>query len=74
MGRLLKTLIFDDEISLSLLDTTDVVNEAIKIHKLSPLAAAALGRTMTAVAFLASNLKNASDNLSVTIVGDGVGG
>lgn len=74
MGRLLKTLIFDDEISLSLLDTTDVVNEAIKIHKLSPLAAAALGRTMTAVAFMASNLKNASDNLSVTIVGDGVGG
>ncbi len=74
MGRLLKTLVFDDEISLSLLDTTDIVNEAIKIHGLSPLAAAALGRTMTAVAFMASNLKNDTDNLSVTINGDGVGG
>jgi len=74
MGRLLKTLIFNEEISLSLLDTTDIVNEAIKIHGLSPLAAAALGRTITAVAFMASNLKNDSDNLSVTIHGDGVGG
>ena len=75
MGRLLKTLVFDEEISLSLLDTTDIVNEAIKIHNLSPLAAAALGRTMTAVAFMASNLKNDTDNLSVTIHGDdGVGG
>ena len=74
MGKLLKALIFDDEISLSLLDTTDMVNEAINIHGLSPLAAAALGRAMTAVSFMASNLKNDDDNLSVTINGDGVGG
>ena len=74
MGKLLKALIFDDEISLSLLDTTDMINEAINIHGLSPLAAAALGRAMTAVSFMASNLKNDDDNLSVTINGDGVGG
>ena len=65
MGTILKTLMFDQEISVSLLDTTDIVNTAIEYHHLSPLSAAALGRTMTAVAFMASNLKNQSDNLSV---------
>ena len=74
MGRMLKSLIFDEEISLTLIDATDIVDEAIRIHSLSPLAAAALGRTMTAVAFMASNLKNETDNLSVTIHGNGVGG
>ena len=74
MGTILKTLMFDQEISVSLLDTTDIVNTAIEYHHLSPLSAAALGRTMAAVAFMASNLKNQSDNLSVTINGDGVGG
>lgn len=74
MNRILKTLIYNNEISLALLDTTDMVNEAIRLHKLSPLSAAALGRTMTITTFMASTLKNASDKLSVTIKGDGVGG
>ena len=34
MGKIYKTLIFDNRISLAVLDTTDVVNEAIKIHGL----------------------------------------
>ncbi len=75
MGRILKTLLYDGDISLSILDTTDIVNTAIEYHGLTPLAAAALGRTMTAVAFMAaSSLKNDDDRLSVTITGDGVGG
>lgn len=74
MNKLLKGLIFNDEISLSVLDTTDMVNEAIKIHNLSPVAAAALGRTLTVCTFMASNLKNDRDKLSVTIAGDGAGG
>lgn len=71
MSRLLKTLIFDNQLSLAVLDTTDMVNEAIKKHKLSPVSAAALGRTLTACTFMASGLKNESDNLSVTVAGDG---
>ena len=59
---------------MSVLDTTDMVNDAIKIHGLSPVCAAALGRTLTVCTFMASNLKNDSDKLSVTIAGDGVGG
>lgn len=74
MNRLVKTLIYDGQMSLCVIDSTDLVNEAIKIHKLSPLSAAALGRTLTVTSFMCSGLKNDSDKLSVTIVGDGVGG
>jgi len=74
MDRILKTLIFNNEIALTLLDTTKMVNDAIKIHNLSPLTAAALGRTLTATAFMCSNLKSEQDSLSVSIKGDGVGG
>ena len=74
MNKLLKGLIFNNEISLSVLDTTDMVNDAIKIHKLSPVCAAALGRTLTVCTFMSSNLKNEKDKLSVTINGNGAGG
>ena len=74
MGRILKTLIFDGNISLSLIDSTDIVQKAIEYHNLSELTAAALGRTMTASIFMASNLKSEGDKLSITVSGDGVGG
>ena len=74
MGKLFKALVFNDQMSLSILDTTDIVNKAIKYHDLTPLTAAALGRTLTACTFMASGLKNDTDNLSVTIAGNGVGG
>jgi len=74
VNKLLKTIVFDNEITLSVLDTTDMVNEAIRIHNLTPLAAAALGRTLTVCTFMSSNLKNRGDKLSVTIKGDGIGG
>ncbi len=74
MGTIYKTLLFDGKISLSILETTDIVNEAIKFHKLTPLTSATLGRAMTASLFMASNLKNEGDKLSVSVCGDGVGG
>lgn len=74
MDRVLKALIYNNEISLTILDTTAIVNRAIEYHGLTPLAAAALGRTMTAATFMSTNLKNKGDTLSVTIKGDGPAG
>ncbi|MBR2336856.1 MAG: Hsp33 family molecular chaperone HslO [Clostridia bacterium] len=74
MGKLFKTLIFDGEISLSVIDSTDIVNEAIKFHNLTPVCAAALGRVLTVTAFMSSSLKHEDERLSVTIEGDGKGG
>lgn len=50
---------------------TDVVNEAQKRHKLSPLASAALGRAMTGALLLAANLKN-KEALTLKIAGNGI--
>ena len=71
---ILRGLIYNEEVSLAVADTTALVNEAIRIHGLSPLSAAALGRTLTVAAYMCSSLKTEGSALSVTIKGDGVGG
>lgn len=69
-----KTLVCGGEVSLAVLDTTALVQETIARHALSPVAAAALGRTMTATAYLCSWLKGEESSLYVTVKGDGAGG
>ena len=71
---ILRGLICGGEVSLAVADTTRLVNEAIRLHGLSPLSAAALGRTLTAAAYLCSALKEERGALSVTIKGNGAGG
>ena len=72
--KILRGLMCDGEVSFAVADTTRLVNEAIRIHGLSALSAAALGRTLTAAAYLCSSLKEESGALSVSVKGDGVGG
>ena len=74
MSAIHKTLIWGGQVSLAVLDTTQIVNEAIRRHGLTPVAAAALGRTMSATAYLCSWLKADKSTLSVSIEGGGVGG
>ena len=50
--------------------TTDVAAEAIRRHDCYPVAAAALGRTMTGALLLAANLKN-KEAVTVKFKGDG---
>lgn len=73
-SKILKTLVWEKQVSLAVLDTTALVNEAIARHRLTPVAAAALGRTLTATAYLCSWLKGADSALSVTVNGGGAGG
>lgn len=74
MDVLYKGVAFGGEISLTVIEATQMINEAINIHGLSPLAAAALGRTLIASTFMSSTLKTEGDRLSVTLSGNGVGG
>lgn len=74
VSKIYKALVFGEAVSLAVLDTTALVNEAIRRHRLSPVATAALGRTMTATAYLASWLKEDSSSLSVSVAGGGAGG
>lgn len=56
------------------INSKEMVNDAIKFHNLSPTAAAALGRTLTATAMIGVMLKNKNDSVTVTFNGDGVCG
>ncbi len=50
-------------------DTTNLVKEAQNRHQLSPYAAGALGKLLTAAVMLASDLKNEADLLTISIAG-----
>jgi len=51
--------------------TTEMVQEAHRIHGTSGVATAALGRTLTAAAMMARTLKNDRDVLTIQVKGDG---
>lgn len=51
--------------------TTELVEEARKIHGLSATASAALGRTLTASVIIGSMMKNDNDSSTITVKGDG---
>ena len=75
MDRILTGTVFGGHARVAVITLTDAVNEEIKLHDLSPLSAAALGRTMTAGAYLGVNLKNKEDVFSISVKGSGcIGG
>lgn len=51
--------------------TKETVNEAQRLHGLSPVATAALGRLLTGAAIMGAMLKNDQDILTITAKGDG---
>lgn len=51
--------------------TTDLVNKAHEIHDTSPIATAALGRTLTVAALMGQGLKNDTDSVTLQFRGDG---
>ncbi len=75
MDSIVKGTLFNGFARVAIISIKDAVNEEIKIHDLSPLSAAALGRTMAAGVYLGANLKGKNDSYSITIKGDGcIGG
>ena len=57
-----------------MIDSSGIVDEAIRLHHLSPTAAAALGRTLTAASLIGVMLKDPADTATLTFDGDGVCG
>ncbi|MDE6104417.1 MAG: Hsp33 family molecular chaperone HslO [Clostridia bacterium] len=74
MNKLYKTLIYDNEVSLSVLETTDLVNDAIKIHNLDENSAKTLGGLLTCCAYMSGCLKSERGAVSLTVKGDGEAG
>lgn len=70
MGKIYKVMLNKDAV-VCVIDGKDIVEEAIRLHTLSLTAAAALGRSLIAGAFMGSALKDDAHKLSVTIDGGG---
>ncbi len=51
--------------------TTELTNDAQRIHHTYPVATAALGRTLTAAAIMGAGLKNETDSATIQFKGDG---
>ena len=65
----------DAQIRAFAITTRNLVEKARKIHDLSPICSAALGRLMSGALMMGDMLKNEKDALTVTVDGDGpIGG
>lgn len=69
--RIKKFLAYNGRISVICADTTNLVEEARKIHDLSPVCTAALGRVLTITSIMGIEMKNKSDKITVQIKGNG---
>ncbi|MDW8801281.1 Hsp33 family molecular chaperone HslO [Clostridium sp. A1-XYC3] len=69
--KLVKATASDGNIRIIAAITTELVNEAVKIHDCAPTAAAALGRMVTAGSIMGSMLKSEKDSLTLKISGGG---
>lgn len=67
MNKLYKALVYDKQVSLSVLDTTDLVNKAISIHGLDAPSAVLLGGLLTSCAYMAGCLKSDRGAVSITV-------
>jgi molecular chaperone Hsp33 len=72
MDQLVRGNSMDGAIRVFSIVSTDLVNEAQKIHHTYPVATAALGRLLTGAAMMgAAGLKNADDSITLQVKGDG---
>ena len=71
MSNLLRTLIFNDEVSLTIADTTEIVREGMRFHGLSSASAYLYGRGMSAMTYMSSCLKEETGEISLSLKCDG---
>jgi molecular chaperone Hsp33 len=72
--RLIQCVAAEGMVRISLIDGTNLVKEARRVHNLSRVATAALGRQLMMTAIMAADLKAESDLVSTIIKGDGPAG
>ena len=69
--RLVKFMSHADMVTISCIESTELVEEARKIHKMNPTPTAALGRTLTMGAMMGAMLKGENEKVTIQILGDG---
>ena len=71
MDEIKKYLACEGRVNIICAETTELVEEARKIHDLSPVATAALGRMLTMGSIMGSNLKDAEESITLQIKANG---
>lgn len=69
--RLIDCLAYDGKVSIKCISSTDMVEEARKLHDLSPTASAALGRLLTITSIMGYEAKEEKGSITNQIKGDG---
>lgn len=69
--KIIKFLACEGRVNVICADTTNLVEKARKIHDLSPVATAALGRLLTITAIMGSEMKSSKDRLTIQMNGNG---
>lgn len=71
MDEIKKYLACEGRVNIICIETTELVEKARKIHDLSPVATAALGRLLTIGSIMGSNLKDAEESITLQIRANG---
>lgn len=74
MKNVLRTLVFDGQVSLTLIGTTEIVQEGKKLHTLSDASAYVFGKALSAMTFMSSCLKENTGEISLSLKADGACG
>lgn len=71
MAHLVRCISEDGSLLIMAVDTTDIVSDAVSIHKTNNVCSAALGRMLTGATMMGSMLKGKNDSLTLRINGGG---
>jgi len=74
MGKMLRAITREGSANIMILNATDIVKEAVGIHKTTPTASAALGRVLVATSIIGSMLKDKGNTVTVNFRGNGSAG